>query len=337
MSLVTRCPACRNDFIVSTEQLNLHDGLVRCGECAKIFDGFAHLENELPTLTKKVAQTVAPIAPPNADFSIRKEPQSPVVQDHAAPAVLRGRSSSGFVAEPEYPPFVAEPEYPQVVAEPAYAQAQVFSDNYPSERVVQASTVSPSAVRGEIRVHEPFLSADRSQPDFLSDDQTPEMLVRVLWSLGSVLALLALIAQVLYLYRNEIVTRVPVVQPLMMVACARLGCEVSLSRHLERISIDASSLQQAGGQAQDGQPTDLKLRFTMRNRYDKSQPWPHLVLELKDASGTTVVRKMIAPHQYLPSSLVDQAFAAGQEVNLSLPIAVSGLQINGFQLDKFFP
>jgi hypothetical protein len=45
----------------------------------------------------------------------------------------------------------------------------------------------------------------------------------------------------------------------------------------------------------------------------------------------------MAPYQYLPSSLSDQAFAAGQEVNLSLPVTVTGLQINGFQLDKFFP
>ena len=81
----------------------------------------------------------------------------------------------------------------------------------------------------------------------------------------------------------------------------------------------------------------MALRFTMRNRYDKNQPWPHLSVELKDASGTTVVRKIITPQQYLPPSLADQAFAAGQEVNLLLPVAVTGLQINGFQLDKFFP
>lgn len=316
MSLVTRCPKCQNDFLVSPEQLSLNDGLVRCGSCAKIFDGYANLENDLPTLTTRPSQSTgvplvaivpapaypsvkAPVAP-RVDPPVHVEQYLAPEPPQPGPAVMRSRSSVEFFAE--------------------------------QEPVQQAS-----GVQGETRRREPPLMAMGRQPDFLTTDEGPGLFVKILWSMAAALALLALLAQGVYIYRNEIVTRLPSMQPLLVGACARVGCDISLTRHLERISIDASSLQQSGGQIQDGQPIELMLRFTMRNRYDKNQPWPHLTLELKDASGTTVVRKIMAPYQYLPSSLSDQAFAAGQEVNLSLPVTVTGLQINGFQLDKFFP
>jgi hypothetical protein len=75
----------------------------------------------------------------------------------------------------------------------------------------------------------------------------------------------------------------------------------------------------------------------MRNRYDKIQPWPHLSVELKDASGTPVLRKVLAPEAYLPEVMVARPFGAQQEVHLSVPLVVNGLQISGVQLNRFFP
>src|SRR5690554_1497552 len=56
MSLITRCPKCQSGFEVTADQLRLHDGLVRCGQCSHVFDGFKCLQAELPTLTRKVDQ-----------------------------------------------------------------------------------------------------------------------------------------------------------------------------------------------------------------------------------------------------------------------------------------
>ena len=147
-----------------------------------------------------------------------------------------------------------------------------------------------------------------------------------------------LLGQLIYVYRNELATLSPSFRTVISSACVRIGCDVNLVRHLDKITIDSSSLQQVGGALQEGQPTGLQLSLSMRNRLDKAQSWPSLRLELKDASGTVVVRKDIPAHQYLPSTLVDQPFAAGQEVNLTLPLTIApGLVINGFQLRVFFP
>lgn len=55
MALVTCCPKCESEYEVTADQLKLHDGLVRCGQCSHVFDGFACLKNALPTLTRKVS------------------------------------------------------------------------------------------------------------------------------------------------------------------------------------------------------------------------------------------------------------------------------------------
>ena len=346
MTLITRCPKCQNDFLVTLEQLRMHEGLVRCGACLNIFDAKAHLESDLPTLTARAQESAQNMR------AAEMVPDTTRVAPEAA--VLRFRSD---MSEPAYESLhapVHEPAY-ESLREPA---RKSVSASDPPERPEPSMTVRadvPSHVVSSMRV-DPPMRADPSMradppmraptagsrsgtraPDFLHHEEGPGLAIRLVWMIASVLALLGLIGQGVYIYRNDIATSLPFVRPALNSMCAKLGCDVSLVRHPERIAIEASSLQQSPAQIQDGQATELSLRITMRNRYNKNQPWPHLSLELKDASGAMLVRKNIAPHQYLPSTLIDQPFAAGQEVNLLIPVTASGLQINGFQLNTFFP
>jgi predicted Zn finger-like uncharacterized protein len=333
MSLVTRCPKCNTDFLVSLDQLRVHDGLVRCGTCANIFDGYAQLESELPTLTHRAHR-----APAQTDTQAHVQTLAQVHVQAQVPEIIPLPVKEPFF-EPATPP--NEPffqNYPE--AEPAPSVLRQRGQTGYQSSLPNSQDASEPAVS---MVIEPRISADgdvsfrRRQPEFLSESEGTGSIMRIVWGILSLFALVALLVQCIYIYRNDIATHLPLVQPVLSSLCKQLNCDVSLSRHLERISIDATSLQQSSGQTQEGQPVEFTLRFTMRNRYDKNQPWPHLSLELKDASGATVVRKIIAPYQYLPSTLVDQPFAAAQEVNLLIPVTVNGLQINGFQLDKFFP
>jgi hypothetical protein len=181
------------------------------------------------------------------------------------------------------------------------------------------------------------LAAGRGTPDFLIDETPLDGLRRGLWLLLAVLAGALLVLQLMYVYRNELVTRMPSLLPMARAACVQLKCEVSFVRHLERITIDSTALEQLAVTQAEGQASSLTLKFSMRNRFDKIQPWPHLSVELKDASGTPVLRKVLAPESYLPESMVARPFAAQQEVHISVPLVVNGLQISGVQLNRFFP
>src|SRR3954465_3007536 len=43
MSIVTQCPSCGTKFRVTPPQLQAQHGMVRCGRCAQVFDGFKTL------------------------------------------------------------------------------------------------------------------------------------------------------------------------------------------------------------------------------------------------------------------------------------------------------
>src|SRR5215203_2424656 len=71
MSIVTRCPACATTFRVTPVQLQAQHGMVRCGRCGQVFDGFKTLATlpdpplETPNQTlNRAPQTLVPAAPP---------------------------------------------------------------------------------------------------------------------------------------------------------------------------------------------------------------------------------------------------------------------------------
>ena len=163
-------------------------------------------------------------------------------------------------------------------------------------------------------------------------------LLRRLWGYGCLLGLIALGLQLLYAYRVDIANSVPALRPALEAACRSMGCTVGYARRLERIAISASSLQPPPGAAaiDDGR-SRLVLNLMLRNRYDKPQHWPALVLDLTDLSDTVVVRKVLRPEDYLTPEQLRGPFGPAGELKISVPIEVAGVQVNGYQLDKFFP
>ncbi|WMD18696.1 DUF3426 domain-containing protein [Achromobacter seleniivolatilans] len=179
----------------------------------------------------------------------------------------------------------------------------------------------------------------RAPPEFLDQDrQERHGLWRKLWGYACLLGLIALGLQLLYAYRTDVANSVPVLRPVLETACKPLGCTVGYARRLERIAISSSSLQPpTGAAAIDDGRTRLVLNLVLRNRFDKPQHWPALVLDLTDLSDTVVVRKVLMPENYLTPDQLKGPFGPAGELKISVPIEVTGVQVNGYQLDKFFP
>jgi len=330
MSLVTRCPKCHSDFVVKLEQLQALDGLVRCGACAHIFDGFATLESPLPTLTQRPGAGEPPRSSLHATTGApgaTAASAAPIVE----PAVLRHRAerSEPFERREEQTP---EPAVFSVRADSESPHKFSFS-----ARPDDFAPDSSGTILGESRLRGEGPSVGRTQPEFLVDEVDTPRLMMLLWSLASMLALGLLVIQLAYVYRNDIATQIPSWRPALDAMCAKLNCEVSLRRYLERISVSVIAFERHSSPEQESKSIDMSLRFSLRNRLNQPQPWPGLSLELTDASGTVVLRKRMSPNDYLPAALADKPFAANQEVSLLLPVTVTGLQINGYTLKPFFP
>lgn len=158
----------------------------------------------------------------------------------------------------------------------------------------------------------------------------------LLWRVAVLIAAIVLVAQLIYIYRAQIASQAPTLRPILERACAELNCTVAYSRRIDLITIAGAALS-AQKQAAGEQGGAMLLQLTLRNTYNKPQEWPTLELDLNDFSGTLQVRKNIGPDAYLTEAERQQPFAANTEKVLRLPIALHGLNINGFQVRKFFP
>jgi predicted Zn finger-like uncharacterized protein len=60
MNLYTRCLHCATTFRVTTQQLQVSSGQVRCGQCKQIFDAFATLTAQEPQSAALEPETPSP-------------------------------------------------------------------------------------------------------------------------------------------------------------------------------------------------------------------------------------------------------------------------------------
>lgn len=154
----------------------------------------------------------------------------------------------------------------------------------------------------------------------------------LIWTSLCVLGVVLFVVQLMYVYRVQIVSQIPMLRPVFESACQTLSCKVPYERRLDQVRVQASALHKA-----PNQPGQSTLGFTLRNEFERPQEWPTLVLDLKDFSGALIARRNITPDQYLASERREPAFAARSEIMVRLPLNTGQLQVNGYQISPFFP
>jgi hypothetical protein len=153
------------------------------------------------------------------------------------------------------------------------------------------------------------------------------------WLLGALLLLLTLLAQAAYHYRSAITLLFPETKPYAAALCASLGCELPLPQRTELMSIEASDLQ-----ADTTNPNVMVLSATLKNRAIFNQQYPLLELTLTDAQDQPVVRRVLAPQDFLGKAVNTQTgFAANTEIAIKVFIEGSEVKATGYRLYLFYP
>lgn len=160
------------------------------------------------------------------------------------------------------------------------------------------------------------------------------------WTIGSLLLLLLAAAQLTYTFRTDLAVAQPALKPVLEAACARIGCTVPAPRRADLISIESSELNPDKARA----PL-LRLNALLRNGAAFAQDWPHLELTLTDTADRAVVRRVLAPTDYLPASRGDSPssdafpaqFAGRSEQPVSLLVDPTDTGAGGYRLYVFYP
>lgn len=294
--MLTTCPECHTTFRISQAQLDRRRGLVRCGRCSAVFNAYDTLLPELQTPAE--AATAATMAAEGG----------------------AGQMPPG--AEPFAPASASPPATPLVEDAKADAQPPGPETREPASPKPETSdTPSPPETPESILLAE----LPRRRPT--------EGLSRLLWSLASTILALAFGLQLVYFLRAEIAQAWPQSRPLLVQACARLGCDLPLPEDAAAVRIDASALET--------DPEDASravLTLTLSNRSAQTVAWPHLVLTLTDTRDAPVAQRPFAPAEYLAGHAdVARGMPPGTEQEVRLDLELKGLLAYGYKLDKRYP
>lgn len=303
MSMTTQCPSCGTTFRVTPPQLQSQHGMVRCGRCATVFDGF----KALATLQDDAAPDAAsPVARPLPE--VGAQAPNPV-------------AAAAWVA-------------PEPVAEEPVAVAQSAAPSMDVTRAVPAVTAPVLETGGRATradVAEPAIAVRMQNETIESQIEPPTPRRRgVAWACGALVLLAGLAAQLAYLYRSELAVAVPEARPYLNEWCKTLHCTVALPQRPRQISIEASDMQAAD----TASPGLVILTATLRNQATTTLGYPALDVVLTNTREHTVARRIFFPAEYLAGSRDSRSgIASGGEITVRLHIDSGDLGAAGFRLE----
>ena len=373
MALATKCPRCGAMFRVVADQLKLRGGLVRCGQCRTVFDAIGSL-TYVDDAALTMPRPEAPDSPKAAAAAAPREAPGDTAPPAAAAAAARPRGESRRthdsaerkrkalgpattlrIAPRAAPVATVSLEAPfKGAAEPTTTPATTREEQAMSEGGVP-TLLAPGA-GGEpadlgtraslegievIEVSpppeaEPAMASLADEPEFIrSARRGPRRGFSIVFSGGALLLALLAVAQLMVIFRSDVMVQWPAARPALLHLCQAFGCKLEWPTQPDQLAVIGSELQSIAG-------TDvLELTAVIRNRAAFTQALPGLEVTLSDTQNRPVARKVFSPADYLaaagePSSRIDEGFAAGADITIRLFFETRGLQAVGFLVYPFY-
>ena len=329
----TSCPECGTTFRVSQQQLGMRRGLVRCGHCNAVFNGYDTLLPELeePPLAQPAEDKAAVAATPEVAGSMPDADSHAGAPggDHAAedsmaahPLTIIGQDVVDVPGDAEEVPAVPAAEATRPVAE------------RPGKGIEEGAGEADEQGRGEGAAESPeaILLAELPHRLEVSRPRLPAWKM-ALYLLTAAVLVLGLLGQLAYFLRGDLAAAVPDTRPWLDALCRPLNCVVPLPQQLTREAIVSSSLEH-----DTEQKSRVHLSFLLANRTALTQAWPHIILTLSDVRESPVAQQAFAPELYLPTGVSAKAgFPPQSEQEARLDLDIGGLAASSYVLNIAYP
>ncbi|WP_348945818.1 DUF3426 domain-containing protein [Chitinibacter sp. FCG-7] len=350
MTQITRCPNCSTSFRVTDDQLAAHQGKVRCGRCSFVFNARDFLQRvEKAEATEKAQESIAPQG--NTEKPAKAIPIETIIhatqvapssaplnppQAEPAPAVELATQTTEKPAERKnerdlqraLARLIKKTQRPKTrkVRKPSRHTIAVREENLPSDANTTAALRQPSEIDTEAE-YRPIL--DDSDDLFLPPKRSRWAW---LWSLGSLLLLLALLAQLAFNFRLELSQEFPALRSKWQAVCVHLKCEMPLPRQADLLRSEWSELTYI-----PDHPTLIQVKATLRNLAPFEQALPKLELTLTDENERVVAKKVFLAKEYLAQTEAgQQAILPNDELHAFLQLDLGNLNSTGYSLYWFY-
>lgn len=330
MSMTTQCPDCGTRFRVTPQHLQSQQGLVRCGRCATVFDGFkalATLPEQVPSPPPVVVLPVPVVIPAEPAVNEAQVTSHAPKRENAL-----ATSAEAELQVPDATPLQSPAALPRLADEPKADHVRVAESpaDQPSATGTDPSVSAPAPALEALNPRESNLVPPRFVvPPAVAPAPAPRKRT-LLWAGGAFLMLCVLGVQMVYWYRSELAASLPETRPLLGAACKYLQCSVDLPQRPRQLIIEASDMQAAD----PANPGLVILTATLRNQAAVTLGFPALDVVLTNTREHTVARRIFLPAEYLSERNDWRAgMAPSAEVTIRLHIDSGDLGAAGFRLD----
>ena len=259
--LMCCCPACATLFEVANVQLEQHAGLVRCGECERVFNATWHLVDEPDSASpQSIVRTES--SPLNQDID---EATLTTIRDTLAdePLAELRRSDDRPLSRPK-----------PIAAGPSPRRSEPRLNRLPSE---------PEQRLGEETAIAVTTAHKKNRSGWITAS---------FWALASIFFAGVFFLQARVLFFNELAA-IPAMRPGLSTLCEFTGCTVPETLHGPALRIVKSAVD-----LHPDHPGALIVRVHLRNRTLQVLSYPRLQLTLSDHQGAVVGRRTYHPREY---------------------------------------
>ena len=153
------------------------------------------------------------------------------------------------------------------------------------------------------------------------------------WVVGCATLALLLLGQLSFHFRDVAAREMPLLKPYLTTFCVVFGCELSLLRDANLITIESSDLKQ-----RPDRPQEISVAALLRNRAGYAMAYPALELTLTDAADQAMVTRILQPQDYLDKRTnVSLGIAPLTEVGVNLRLELANVSAVGYRLYLFYP
>ncbi len=321
--MYTVCPGCTRQFQIFAEHLAAASGQVRCGFCHEQFNAMDRLYDE-PLSNEEIL---------NKQLELESEQQAPELETEVEPEPQFVISD---VPEP-IPSETSHPEEERSISNNDFDNGQELETAIneigirPSVEEIKSRLEIPSTEENieqklEQAVPEPTDNPEQEEyvfpePEILLEDKPVKSrwswVLALFWTTATLVALLALIAQLAWFNRDQLLMQYPELMPYAKRACAEFDCKLNRQRDVSAIKLVNRDVRLHP----DYQDT-LLVNAAMINELPVRQPYPRVQLTLFDTSGSLLGYREFVPDDYLDSSIdIDKGMPIDSPVYFVLQVS----------------
>ena len=299
--MFTVCPSCTRQFRIYAEHIAAASGQVRCGFCHEQFNALERLYDE-PLTNERILNEIQISDDSGSETLDEPEFEIPGREESQDTLISKSAEDTGQ-------------ELQTAIDEIGIEQARSNRVEVVKQTLTELESEEPTIRKTEVSKKQYIFP----EPEVLLEEPVIRRgwIPTLFWTTASFIALIAMVVQLAWFNRDEVLLRYPQLRPYVKEICQQFDCRIIRQRDPEAIKLVNRDVRL--------HPTyqdTLLVNATMKNELTVRQPYPRVQLTLFDTAGELLGYRNFLPNDYLDSSIdIDEGMPVDSPVHFVLEVS----------------